>query len=287
MGRFASPLRSAGGLGLKPTFGRVPVHPPSASWMLAHVGPITRTSLDAALVLDVLSGLHPLDPYSLPKPNAPFAATGSDISSLSIAWCPTVAGARSDPEITSVCWAAVERLEAQGAHVEEVVPAWPDWMGTWRTLFAASAAARLAPVLGDYADAIDAGFVELLEEAGTWPPDRFARACLERLELAADLSRWTEEYDLLATPAVRVLPFPIGLRGCDSVDGDSLELPYGWMSLSPAWNLTGQPAASVPCGFSSSGLPVGLQLVGRRLEEAAVLRAAAALPAPARRPLVT
>jgi aspartyl-tRNA(Asn)/glutamyl-tRNA(Gln) amidotransferase subunit A len=284
-GSIRIPAAFCGVFGLKPTFGRVPLHPPSMSWMLAHVGPITRTSMDAALVLDVLSGPDARDPHSLPKPEAQFAAAGSDVSRLRIAWCPAFFGGRSDPEITTVCGAAVERLHALGAHIEEIAPDWPDCTETWRTLFVGGAAARLGPLLADNRDAIDPGLVELIEETAAWPPDRYPRACLNRLELAARLGRWVEDYDLLATPAVRVQPFPVGRRGCDAVDGDRLELPYGWMSLSPALNLTGQPAASAPCGFSSNGLPIGLQLVGRRLDEMTVLRVAAALLAPARWPL--
>jgi len=171
--------------------------------------------------------------------------------------------------------------------VDEVERVFADPDPIWAPLFYGGIAGRLQEYLPAWAERIDPGLVSVIEEGGRISGAEYVRATLARAAFWQEVRKFFLRYDLLLTPTLASLPFPAGEeKPADAPTGSRL----AWVAFTYPFNLTGQPAATVPCGFTPAGLPVGLQIVGRRLADATVLRAAAAFeaaaPWAARRPTV-
>jgi aspartyl-tRNA(Asn)/glutamyl-tRNA(Gln) amidotransferase subunit A len=276
-GSIRIPASCAGIFGIKPTFGLVPVAPWSAAWSLSHIGPMTRTVEDAALMLGVCAGPDERDAFSVPAPRVDYVkALTRSVKGLRVAWSPDLGYARAvDPEVRAACAKAARRFRELGCRVEEVNPGWPSPRAAWLAIFLGGLAARLAPALRERRKDIDEGLAAMIDQALEWTPTRYVEGWFERLAWADHPRRLFEKYDLLLTPTIASSPFKVGLDNATEIGGAPVE-PYDWIPFTYPFNMTGHPAASVPCGFTSDGLPIGLQIVGRRLEDAAVLRAARA-----------
>ena len=276
-GSVRLPAHFCGVVGFKPTFGRVPYVPVPNNGSLSHIGPITRSVEDAELMLSVMAGAHPADHTTLPEPFAPDAPV-TDLSGLRIAYSPDLGHARVDPEVAALVAEAAATLAELGATVEEVTPAWgplgPD-------LIRALWGAPLLPFMPEEAKRgeIDPGFLACLEASAgiSWPAVNAAQA--RRLAYASEVGRWfAGGFDLLLTPSASVAAFPHGRQVPDHWPHH----PWDWLvwaEFSYPFNLSHSPAVSVPCGLTRDGLPVGAQLVGPRLADALVLRAARAFQA--------
>jgi aspartyl-tRNA(Asn)/glutamyl-tRNA(Gln) amidotransferase subunit A len=279
-GSIRVPASFCGIYGLKPSFGRVPQGPGFPCWeTLSHTGPMSRTVRDAALMLDTIAGPDDRDRYSLPAASRSFlAACEEGIAGLSVAWSPDLGYARVDPEVADLCAAAAERFEGLGAHVEVVSPSWEDP----EEIFRVTVAAETWGVWGDRLEAdgekMDRSLRAFLRFGGRVTSAQLLRAMRKRQELWTDVQRFLARFDLLITPTVAVPPFEVGRPGLHEVNGQPSS-PLGWMPFCFPFNLTGQPAASVPVGFTGAGLPVGLQIVGRRHGDHTVLAASAAFEA--------
>ena len=278
-GSIRIPASFSGIYGLKPTFGRIPVHPPSAAWSLSHVGPMARTVRDAALMLQVSAGPDERDASSLPAPGVDFAkALRGGVKGLRVAYSDTLGYAEVvDPEVREACGKAARAFRELGCRVEEIDPGWPSPFAAWRAIFAGGIATRLAPYAGER-DKIDAGLLRIVDEALKSPPTVFVQAFFDRHAWLAYPCRLFERYDLLLTPTLARPAFAVGLDNATEIDGRPVP-EWAWSPFTYPFNLTGQPAASVPCGFTKGGLPIGLQVVGRRFDDATVLRASAAFEA--------
>ncbi len=276
-GSIRIPASFSGIFGLKPSYGRVPTYPPSGAWSLSHAGPMTRTVADAALMLNVIAGPDERDQYSLPPSGVDYVkALRGSLKGLRIAWSPTLGFARvADPEVVALSEAAARRFRELRCRVETVDPRLPDASEAWRAIFCGGIATRLAPYLRDRKTDIDPGLARIIEEALTWPPTRYVQAWFDRLSFWDSARKFFARYDLLLTPTVACPPFKVGLDNPTEIAGTPIR-DYEWIPFTFPFNMTGQPAASVPCGFTRDGLPVGLQIVGRRFDDATVLRAAAA-----------
>jgi len=276
-GSIRIPASCTGIFGIKPTFGLIPIYPFSGAWSLSHVGPLTRTVADAALVMNACAGPDARDQFSLPGPRVDYTkALAGGIKGLRIGWSPDLGFARAvDLEVKTLCAKAARRFRELGGRVEEVALGWPSPKGAWETIFCGGIAARLAPYLAERRADIDAGLAALVDEALAWGPTRYVQGWFDRLAWTDHPRRFFDRYDLLLTPTIACAPFKVGLDNPTEVAGTPLER-YDWTPFTFPFNLTGNPAASVPCGFTSDRLPVGLQIVGRRFEDATVLRAAAA-----------
>jgi aspartyl-tRNA(Asn)/glutamyl-tRNA(Gln) amidotransferase subunit A len=276
-GSIRIPASCAGVFGIKPTYGLIPVHPFSAAWSLSHVGPLTRTVADAALVLNVCAGPDPRDQFSLPPQGVDYLkALRGSLEGLRVAWSADPGFAPAvDPEVRAACAKAARRFRDLGCRVETVEPGWPSPRDAWETIFCGGIAARLQPDLARRRADIDPGLAAIVDATLAWEPGRYVRAWFDRLAWNEHPRRLFERYDLLLTPTIACAPFKIGLDGPGEIAGAAVDR-YGWVPYTFPFNMTGHPAASVPCGFTRDGLPVGLQIVGRRFEDAAVLRAAAA-----------
>lgn len=264
-------------VGFKPSFGRVPNYPASGVDSLRHTGPLTRTVADAALTLDVLAGPDERDPASLPAgPTSYLATLASGIRGLRVAYSGTLGYAHVDREIGTLCADAARRLSTAGALVEQVDLSWKDPYDCWAVLFYGGLAARLQVFPAEERERLlDPGLRPLVETALKFRAVDYVNALVERNAFWQQVRALFERFDLLVTPALAVPPFPVG-RDAPDVPTDNEASALRWSPFTYAFNLTGQPAISVPCGRTNADLPVGLQLVGRRFEDATVLRAARA-----------
>jgi aspartyl-tRNA(Asn)/glutamyl-tRNA(Gln) amidotransferase subunit A len=283
-GSVRIPSSFCGVVGLKPTFGRVP-HPKAGGFALSHVGPIARTVRDAALLLDAMAGPDARDRTSLPAPAGSFAAALDEpLPALRIAFSPDLGYAVVEPEVAARVAEAAARFAELGHAVEEVELGLADpwWMERelWWAMFAVS-----CPDAVERRDAVSPGLVRLVETARTRSAEALGRALDARTGLVRALEAGLAGYDLLVCPTLPCTAFAIDDDQPSEVAGRAFD-DLGWTQFCYPFNLTGQPAMSVPCGFVD-GLPVGLQIVGRRLDDALVLRAAAAFEAlhPFRPPL--
>ncbi|GAN78399.1 amidase [Acidisphaera rubrifaciens] len=275
-GSIRMPAHFCGVFGLKPTYGRVPNYPVSLGDYTSHVGPMTRTVGDAALLLRVMAGPHPLDHTSMEAPPADYPARlGEGLRGRRIAFSPDLGHARVDPDVAALVAAAARQFESLGARVEEVPTPWaaegPELI---RRLWPGNLAYHL-PKLATQADAMDPGFVACLRAGSDVTMTEYQQLRARKYAYIAALHTWFEDWDLLLTPAVSVAAFPaerLQPAHWPQHDWDWV----GWAEFSYPFNFAGNPAASVPCGFTADGLPVGLQIVGRRFDDLGVLQAAAA-----------
>ena len=280
-GSIRIPASFCGIYGLKPSFGRVPQAPGFAGWeTLSVTGPMTRTVRDAAAMLDVMAGPDDRDRLSLPRDaGAPFLeACDAGLAGLSVGWTADLAYARVDPEVADLCAAAAELFEGLGCHVEVVTPGWDDPAEIFRTLAPAEIYGAWAARLADDEDQLDRSLVALLRHGQSITADQYLAAARRRHEFWTDVQRFLARFDLLLMPTVAVPPFEVGRPGLNEIQGQPVS-PLGWIPFTFPFNLTGQPAATVPVGMTSSGLPVGLQIVGRRFSDRTVLAASAAFEA--------
>ncbi len=287
-GSIRMPSHFCGVFGLKPTWGRVPQLPVRNSDQVSHVGPIARTVADAALFLNATAGAHPLDHTSIAAPPEDFlAGLGRDVADLRIAFSPDLGHARVDAEVAEPVKQAAIAFESFGCHVEEVAPQWgPDGPELARFFWAVHET-PLAPLLEEWRERMDPGLVACIKAGSGHSAETYLEMRGRKLDYIERQHRFMANWDLLLTPSVSVTAFPVHRLQ----PAHWPEHPWDWLSwaeFSYPFNMSGLPAASVPCGFTEDGLPVGLQLVGKRGDDKAVLRAAAtferARPWQARRP---
>jgi len=275
-GSIRIPASATGIFGHKPSFGRIAVYPPSAAWSLSHIGPMTRTVADAALVMDVCAGPDERDQYSLPAERVGhLRSLSGSLRGLRVAWTTDLGFTDAiDPEVAALCARAAKVFKELGCRLEDAQPRWPSPKDCWEQIFCGGIAARLAPYL-DRRKEIDPGLVAIVEASLKNPPTRYVQAWFDRLAWWQHPKAFFEKYDLLLTPTIACPPFRCGLDNPTEIAGRAVPA-YAWIPFTYPFNLTGQPAASVPAGFTKDGLPVGLQIVGRRFDDVTVLRAAAA-----------
>jgi aspartyl-tRNA(Asn)/glutamyl-tRNA(Gln) amidotransferase subunit A len=284
-GSIRIPASFTGIVGLKPTYGRVPAWPLSPFGTVAHLGPMTRTVEDTALMLTVVSRPDLRDWHALPPDGVDYrVGLAGGVAGLRIAASPTLGFVDEvDLEVRRVFGAALATLADLGARVEEVDPP----VGRPRDLFARTwfpAAARLIEKLPAEARArLDPGLAAMAEEGARFGRAELQDAALERGELGVAMQRFLlADHDLLITPATAV---PAIAAGVERPDPERQPRWTDWAGFSYPFNLTQQPAASVPAGFTRDGLPVGLQIVGAKYADALVLRAARAFEAACPQPM--
>ena len=283
-GSVRVPASLTGIFGIKASWGRVPVYPgcrderyPGASgWeSLEHIGPLTRTSADAALMLSVLSGPTPRDRFSLPSESSDWRlAPPESLHGCGLAVSLDLGHAVVDSEVRAAVETASQRLaEALGAPLAHAHPP----IGPTQAMFEALVAL----------DTDRAGLRTMAERQGVeltgwlaslvardWAGDEFTAAILERKRIVNATWRFMAKHDFLLTPTTGTPAFPVDQFGPTRIDGREVPATE-WIAFSSLANLTGLPAASVPIGFTADGRPIGLQIMGRHLDDRGVLALAA------------
>ena len=270
-GSIRIPAGFTGVFGIKPSFGRVAAYPLSPFGTLSHVGPMARTVSDAALMLTVIAAPDVRDPHAYGFDPRDFqSGLDQGVRGLRIAFSPTLGGKQVDPEIADLVEAAARRFADMGAEVDEAEPALPDCGAIFRTLWFAGAGYILASLSEAQKEMLDPGFREIATED-------YLAAVRAREALTQTMKAFHHEgWDLLLTPS---LPIPAFDAGLEQPPGQDRWVD--WTPFTYPFNMTGQPAASIPCGLTQAGLPAGLQIVGPYFADDLVLRAARAFEAAA------
>ena len=264
-------------VGLRPSPGVVP-HGPGAKAFdsLSIAGPMARNVADLALMLDAMADFDPRDPLSVAPPAQPFLdAALAPTAPRRAGYSANLGFLPVDPEVGDICAAAVSRFAAQGIAIDEAAPDFSGASEIFQTLRAVGFVADYAPLLAEHRARIKPEVVWNIEKGLALDGATIGRAMRERSALYARVAAFFAEYDLLISPAVIAPPFDIEQRYVTEVAGHRFDNYVDWLGMSYAVTLTGCPALSLPCGFTKSGLPVGLQLVGRPRGDAALLAAAA------------
>ena len=283
-GSIRIPAALCGVFGLKPSFGRVPYHPAPDYWAArSHIGPLTRTVRDAALLLQAMAGPDPRDPLTIDAPPEDYlAACDGDLAGLRVVWSADLGYAPVDPEVRAIAEAAAHRFSELGCVLEARDPGWPDPGAFHRVLYEVGIAARQVERAAERPDWIEPTLMTIVDNGRRVSGIEHAQAQLARTVFYDQARRFFETCDLLLTPqmplgAWSVEPGPN--EGPREIAGRPTPTMFDRLPFTFPFNLTGQPAASVPCGFTSEGLPVALQIVGRWHADATVLRAAACFEA--------
>lgn len=275
-GSLRIPASFSGVFGFKASFGRVPNWPGSGGAMLRHIGTITRTVADMAAALDAMAVPDPRDLLSLPATGECYSVNfDCGLRGKRIAFSPNLGYARVDPEVAAVCQRAAERFAEAGAIVEQVQLDWRDPYDVWSVFFFGTAAASLEKKLPTHGELLDPGLRRVVEAGLKLRGVDFANAFAARHGFWEQVRRVYDRFDLLLCPTLPVPPFAVGQDDADPIDGEKLG-PLQWTRFTYPFNLTGQPAASVPAGWTKFGLPVGLQILGNRFADLLVLQAARA-----------
>ncbi|MHC2594671.1 aspartyl-tRNA(Asn)/glutamyl-tRNA(Gln) amidotransferase subunit A [Kluyvera sp. 1366] len=284
-GSVRIPAAHCGVFGLKASMGRVPLwpgcrderYPGVSSWeSLEHIGPMTRSVRDSALIMSVMAGPDMRDRHSIPCNDVDWLASlEKPLTGLRIAFSADFGYIAVDPEVRDIVTHAARRFARElGAELDEVDPGIADEGATFAALVAfesdltgmrhvhAELGARMSPHLS-----------AMLQH--DWRAETFTDANTARKKLCNQMWRFMQHYDLLLSPTLAVPPFPLNMQGPEIIDGRMVRSDH-WLSFCFPFNFTGQPAASVPAGFTASGLPIGMQIVGRHLDDGLVLAASAA-----------
>jgi aspartyl-tRNA(Asn)/glutamyl-tRNA(Gln) amidotransferase subunit A len=278
-GSIRIPSSFCGIYGIKPSYGRVPMWPVSNTDSTSHTGPMTRTVADAALMLGVMAGPDQRDRTSLDSvPEDYLGRLNEGIRGLRVAWSPDLGGLRVDPDVAAVAKQAAGAFHELGCVVEEVTPRFPDTHQMIRSMWNAHYAGNFGSYLDKWRDRMDPGLVAAIEDGYRYSAASYIEMRGKKFGHTDSVRQLFETYDLLLTPSVSVTAFEVGRLNPPHFPQHAWDW-FPWGSFSYPFNFTGQPAASVPAGFTASGLPVGLQIVGRHWADLTVLQASAAFEA--------
>ena len=263
-GSIRIPAACCGIVGLKPTLGRVPhVQQADLFSTTSYIGPMARSVAEVAACFDVIVGFDPADPYSRPEPLDD--ARGIEVRGLRLGWLPRVGNRLVDPEVLASCEAAVRHLESRGARVEPVAEDFAALEDAFLVVLQGGLAARVGPHMAKFGDKVAPSLRETVEGGARWSAVDWARALGQRTALHRRVHALFQRFDVLVSPtlarpalAVDHDPFePISIGGETAGSIRGAWYPYLW-----PFNLSGHPAVSLPCGWSSDGLPIGLQIIG-------------------------
>lgn len=270
-GSVRIPASFCGIVGFKPTHGRIPMFPASPFGPLAHAGPMTRTVEDAAVLMDILSMPDPRDPTSLAPPTRTFRGElARDLTGLHVAYSRDLGWAQVDDEVGSIVDAAVARIAAAGMVVEAEDPGFEDPREAFELLWATGAATLLRGMPGAR-ETVDPGLGRIWDEGETSSGVEYLQARAVAAQLGITMGAFHERHNLLLTPTMPIVAFE---AGHDVPPGSGLRGWPDWTPFTYPFNMTQQPAISIPCGTTAAGLPVGLQIVGPRHSDDLVLAAA-------------
>jgi aspartyl-tRNA(Asn)/glutamyl-tRNA(Gln) amidotransferase subunit A len=270
-GSIRIPAAFTGTFGLKPSFGRVPAWPLSAFGTVAHIGPMSRNVKDAALMLNEIAKPDARDWHSLPFGSTDYAAfKQKSLAGVKIAYSRNLGYVDVDPEVAALVDSAVVMLADLGAEIVEIDPGFEDPAKCFRVIWWGGARFLLGSLSPEKTALLEPALADVVDQAKSLTFEDVYEANRQRGLLGSHMRQFMTKFDALITPALPIAAFDVGRLEPSSPD------PSGkWVSWTPftyPFNLTQQPAASVPCGFVQSGLPAGLQIVGKMYDDAMVLR---------------
>jgi aspartyl-tRNA(Asn)/glutamyl-tRNA(Gln) amidotransferase subunit A len=273
-GSIRIPCAFTGLVGLKPSFGRVPAWPISPFGTVAHLGPMARTVTDAALLLTVIAQPDVRDWFALPYDGTDYRdGLDQGVRGWRIGYSPDLGHAAVDPDVAALVERAARRFAELGAHVEDVTLDFRGVEELFRRHWFTGAANLLRHFTPAQKALMDPGLIDVAAQGAQIGMLDLLDAAQQRAALGARMNVFHETYDLLLTPALPLAAFDAGREVADVMKEKRWT---EWTPFTYPFNLTQQPAASIPCGLTSEGLPVGLQIVGPRHADARVLRAARA-----------
>ena len=285
-GSIRIPAALCGVFGFKPSFGRVPMAPSLDYWAArSHNGTMARTVRDGALLLEAMAGPDPRDPLCIDTPPERYVmACDGDLRGLRVVWSADLGYAPVDPEVRRLCEAAARRFGDFGCTLEVRDPGWPDPHDFHKIIYEVGNGSRHLDRFLEHPEWIEASLRQMIENAQRVTAIEHGKALVARSAFYEQARRFFETCDLLLTPQMPVTawaaePGPGKQEGPSQIAGRPTPTMFERLPFTYPFNLTGQPAAAVPCGFTSEGLPVSLQIVGRWHADTSVLRAAACFEA--------
>lgn len=276
-GSIRIPCSLTGLFGIKAQFARVPLYPVGAATTLTHCGSVARTVRDAALLLTAESGFDPRDPFSVAGPVPDYlGACEQPVKGMRIAWSPTLGYAWADPEVIAISEVAARTFEKLGCEVDLVENVFDeDPVEIWSSEFYAGIATRLKPLLERSPQLLDPAVIDIVQLALKQTLEHYYTNVFKRYDFREKTRQFFEKYDLLLSPTLPVPAFDVNRNLPVELEKSDRNV-VSWVYYTYPFNLTGQPAASIPAGFTKSKLPVGLQMVARTHQEVDIFRAAAA-----------
>ncbi|WP_022729349.1 amidase [Fodinicurvata sediminis] len=273
-GSVRIPGAFTGVFGMKPTFGYVPQWPASAMGTLSHLGPITRKVEDAALMMDIIGqgdirDFHSLEPRE--RSWASYDENAPDIAELSIAYSPTLGYAHPSRQVLKRVEDCVRLFQELGAKVEQLDPGFPDPTDCIRTLWYAGAAGAVDKLPEDKREFLDPGLIKIANKGTRISARDYIEATNHRISLYEKMTEFHRKWDVLITPTLPFTGLEVGKNVPDNWESDDW---LTWANYCHPFNLTQQPAISVPCGYDESGLPVGVQIVAQRFNDRIALKVA-------------
>lgn len=275
-GSIRMPAHFCSIFGLKPTYGRIPHVPVSNNDYGTHIGPMTRTVAESAAMLRIMAGPHYLDHTSSESTPPDYLANlHASMKGKRIAFSIDLGHARVDPDVENAIRAAAEAFKAMGAIVEEVTPSWgPKGVSLARFFWAAKEARRLS-ILPEWESQMGADFVACMRAGADYSSADYLNQRQEKYNYLAEMQTFLEDWDFFLTPAASVTAFPPTQMLPDHWPQHAWDW-MAWAEFMYPFNFSGNPASVIPCGFDNAGLPIGLQIVGRRFDDLGVLQASAA-----------
>jgi amidase len=263
-------------VGLRTSPGRVPIWPAAAAWSPLSVdGPMARSVADVALLLSAVAGPDPRSPIALGDAGATFSAPlGRDVSGVRIAWWRDLGGLPVDGRVKAVVNAQRRVFESLGCLVEEAEPDFTDFDEVFKTLRAMAFLTGVADRVGPHRDQVKDTILWELERGERLTPGEIARAETKRTELYHRMRRFMDRHEFFVLPTVQVPPFDVNQPYVTEIDGVAMDTYVDWMKSCYFISIVGNPAISVPCGFTPEGLPVGLQIVARHQDDWGLLQMA-------------
>ena len=278
-GSIRIPASFSGVFGIKPTQGRVPRyggHGRPAANHFSQSGPMSRTVADTALLLQVLAGPDSRDPYSMPQTPPDFSANlDRGVFGMRLVYSPDLGYAAVDPEVAAAAAQAARVFQELGARIDDTPLQLDDPFDAFFDVFAAAAYTSYGHLLEEHREELSPPGRRSIEHGEQVTGADLSRAIHHATVLGRRMEDFFQTCDLLLTPTLATPAFEIGNRP-DTINGRPVDPHWGFLPFTYPINMTGQTAASVPCGFTADGLPIGLHIIGPRGAEARVLQAAAA-----------
>ena len=275
-GSLRTPAAFNGIVGLRPGPGRVPrgMRLPSMDTLWVE-GPMARNVDDLALMLDAGVGQQIDDPLSFDHTGPSFveALQGTGMPKR-VAFSPDLSIVSMEKEIAKVCCGAATVFADLGADVTDEIPDFSGVLEAFQTLRAILFATMMEPILTQHRDQIAPEIISNIERGLSINPSQIFDAERARIELYKNVTAFFETHDFLICPAASIAPFPVDQRYVKEIDGKPCETYIDWFSITFALTMTACPTISVPCGFTSGGLPIGIQIMGKPRGEASLLRVA-------------